>query len=627
MNNSTKTNSPTENLLLHKQKHEERMRAEEKKELEREEQQLKLFEKQLNESKYMIFKNNKIKGSALEHLNIIFELLSEHFTTVEEYKVDKQKHMPRMINALTTLHNKDDFYDILVYSLNCKKTEMIAYKILIILLECRNYVPPKMKTKKFAFWCTEKLLEELLVLTMKKSSTQVKEKMRNDEIYDECYAANCIDDVFITDSNRMRYVLKVITFILSYDSNFIYVLHSSGFFTLINSMVIREVAQAYNAIYEGMDYVYNNNSLTSNQLTNNAQSSYTSTFYKNFEKDAVFAIERPGFDPDEIVMRNLQMFEFKQREKRKMDAQVHKEILLELTSTIYHELMQCFPDDFYYVAAYKPPSYVLSEMEQFLNEIYGEISNKKESLLIKKITNHKNTNIINSILIYYNKYLMSSTDRSDMILKNIISNINLSNSIRNNSILILTHYLHTSAHMEITNKVTMGNVFSTLEYEMSLKDALRVFELLKAIYVSNNINSYKPSYLIVLRSYLVKFTKLIEQNSLKSDNLNVDELESICGWIQMYFSHFVDFLVECRVNVAEIILSKRAFVKRRDGKSKEKEVERDFYNINKITEEQTKSEDYDVITNKTKNSNLKKEELSEDAEIFKKYSRFVDDSD
>ncbi|OQS53885.1 hypothetical protein EHP00_707 [Ecytonucleospora hepatopenaei] len=589
-----------------------------KEETRKEEKQVKLYIEQLCESKFLIFRNGRIKTTALEHLNIIFELLTEHFTVIEEYKMEKQKHMPRLLESLCNVHNKDDFYDILLCCMNCPQTYKVSYKILLIILECKAFVPEKMRSKKFAFWCSEKILVEIYSILLKKPHDDAINFLKDSDIYEHVYNEK-YSEIQIDETNTIRYLLKIVYFILKYDPNFVFILHSTGFFKLINALNIKEVAVLYNEIFNHMDF---NNEYLEVSCEDNLKIDYTSDFYKNFEKDAVFVIQRPHFPVDEVILRNLTMFKFKKEGEKRSDTKIHREVYNELTNSIFRELVECFVNDFYNVLAYKPISYISEEIEVFLNSVYAEFGKKKQANIVKKIKTAKYKIILEALLLYHKKQLKLTGATSAVFLKNILGNIDLNDKIRNLSVYICTYYIDDISYVfDITNKLPIKHVFLALEYEGKIEEVLRLFDLLRCLFLPESINSYKPSYLIILRSILLKFNELIFKGHPLSDKLDKE-----CEWIQEYFKHFIHFLTQNKLNVAEIILSKKAFVSKRSGKiTYNLDEGNDFYGFNAEKDQQ---EEYKVISpENTQENDLKHPEIKENTAKDVKYNRFVEDSE
>ena len=547
------------------------------------ERRLKLTLEAICDAKYSIY-NNKMSKDAVNNLQTIYKILCENYTgeifLLEEIQKNKNNEMNEILSELLNVNAKNDFYDILLHSLLSEQTFTIALKIIIIVLETRNYIPDNYKSKMFAWFITDRLLKEIFKIYSKEDIDGILKETDGYEQILRIIIENQ-DKAVIADNSIIRYIIKLLSIIVRNNERFIYTLYTVGSFNIINTMVIRETALFYNEIF-------NNVEIDEEEEFKAKNKDYTPELYKNFGDSAIYAIERKGFPEDEPILRNKQIFKFRKFKKLKSATKMHEEIYKLLKDTIYRELSEIFIEDFYNVMSYKKIEYMDESMIREFKRVYEIINNPgKNDKRLNKVIRDNNKQRIESLLKSYLRYIKGNGTKSTEIFKMIITNININISEKANhySILIIGRYLHGSEHMLITEKLKMKDVFRGLEFEMGHEEVVTYFEILKCLYRENNINSYKPTYVMILRVILVKILReeeYIRNNGIlgvKNEDYDIEvKFDGISTWIQEYFRDFISFLEQSRINVAEIMIGSYTFEQKR-AKKVEYKLEDNFYGI------------------------------------------------
>lgn len=486
--------------------------------------------------KQQIFKNGKIVKNAGNNLKEIYRILTSYMDTL--YKNTNFKlEMNIILTHLLYVNKKNDFYEILLHTMHSPQLYKISTKLLFILLENKNYVPAVMHSKKFAFYLSEKIFQELFLLRTNMSYEEAYTMLKFEEINDLNVYCNEIE---IPESNIIRILLKITCIIIQRENKFVYLLNDVGFFNLVNTLIIQETAELYNAIFYNRKFVTFHNQ----SIVKNINLGYTNELFKCYRDDAVYEIQRKQFS-NEIIMQNKIIFKFKSHAEMTTASDVHNEIFNNLYNTILIDLIECFIENMYNVIGYKPLEYSTETISNFIKSKLHNINSKKNNK--KQYKKHQyqiDIQIIETLLWYYKQYLDSGGYRDDDLIVSIIKNMNKTDYLKYLSITIFYHYLANIHQQELIQSINIKFIFECLEYQYNLSDTQKIFAVLKAIYDKNNISHHRASYLVVLRYNLDLLWKVDPMT---------ETIEGIIGWIYYYFKNFICFITQNQENVKTIL--------------------------------------------------------------------------
>lgn len=492
----------------------------------------------INIFKQQIFRNGKIMKNAGNSLKEIYRILINYMEPF--YKnINFKLEINIILTHLLYVNKKNDFYEILLHTMHSPQLYKISAKLLFILLENKNYIPVIMHSKKFAFYLSEKIFQELFLLGTNKSYEEActvlefKEMNNLDTHYHE---------IEISEVSVIRILLKITRIIIQRENKFICLLNDVGFFNLINALVIQETAELYNAIFYNRKFITFHNQ--SHSTIENTNLIYTNELFKCYRDDAVYEIQRNQF-PNEIIMQNKVIFKFKKHAEMTAASAIHNEIFDNLYNTILIDLIECFIENMYNVIGYKSLEYSTERISSFIKSKFHSINSKKPNKnQYKKHQYRIDIQTIETLLWYYKQYLDSGGYRDDNLITSIVENMNKTDYLKYLGITILYHHLASIHQQELTQSINIKFIFECLEYQYNISDTQKIFAVLKTIYDKNNISHHRASYLIVLRYNLDLLWKVDPMT---------ETVEGIIGWIQYYFKNFICFITQNQESVRTIL--------------------------------------------------------------------------
>ncbi|KAL6122504.1 hypothetical protein NUSPORA_00422 [Nucleospora cyclopteri] len=468
-------------------------------------QHLKYLKEFLTYAKTNIYKNKKISKNSANLLKSIHEILLDN----------QQNHaiFTAVLEILLPKKGKRAFLEILQNCLLCDQTFKITVRILKIVLENTKILPSSLYSKNFIFFLNEKIFQNLIHLYSNEQIDQIDDTNLIKILSEK-------NQVQISQNNIIRDLISLVRVILEIERNSLSIVYSTGFFDLISSVVIKETAEVFNAVFQGVE--------VKNPRQTPQKDAFYNDLYKNYKDGAVFEIQRKCFSP-EVIVKNKIVFRFKSIPEKFQNNDFHDKIYNNLKLTVFKELIEFYVEDMLHVLNYSSCNYFSEEIINFIISKFSSAKNKGNpinSVKQRKYEKCQDIKILENLSLYYRKYVENGNSLHEGLLKLFIANMNISPVIATSTILI-SYYsdLYGLNQAELFN-IDIKSLFRTLEYNHPTEDLLKILTVLKKIYQKQSICFFKPTYLMLIRYNLVK----------------VEEFDEICGFLFEYFSDFIDFV-------------------------------------------------------------------------------------